>query len=440
MKSLRWTIGSSSRLGLIRVGLIRRCLCETTNKGGGGGNDGKDTSTDDTKNNAPIPTVSNTGGGPGTMSERGEETRGALKIFMATQKEGMKGDGLWARLRREANPVTTSFQQQQQQQQPSSRSSSSGEGEDGVSTPPPRRTWSSPRHPQSLRPSSPDPSGGERGNVSDGQQRGRMPTEQRNTSRSSDGDSSVGTMNRPPPRRSFNPRGGAKGNSAPRVFASVSSDDGGNNFAGGGGGCSSGGRKKRRGTGPEGEGSGGGGRFGDTMPPAVKAMLDDDAFFQAIQKGYSIDTRGLDGIDVFLAEVYLNSLKTHDGRVRTVVESPGLRRTQLPKPRPIHQLIASMRPMITSVPEGSEGHKLGTNSTMLISGNLTLFDPYSYVLSLLYSDLLFRTYAYFAGAQAWQAISRNYYIREADKVSMCNQIAMKRGDLTLLLNSTLTLL
>ena len=77
---------------------------------------------------------------------------------------------------------------------------------------------------------------------------------------------------------------------------------------------------------------------------------------------------------------------------------------------------------------------------MLISGNLTLFDPYSYVLSLLYSDLLFRTYAYFAGAQAWQAISRNYYIREADKVSMCNQIAMKRGDLTLLLNSTLTLL
>ena len=365
MKSLRWTICSSSRVGLLRMGLIRRGFCETINKGGGGGEDGKDSSTDDTKNNAPIPTVSNTGGGPGTMSERGEETRGALKNFMATQKEGMKGDGLWARLRREANPMTPSFQQQQQQPPSSSQSSSSGEGEGGNSSPP-RRSWSSPKHPQSLRPSSPDPSSGERGSGNDEQQRGRMPMEQRNTSRSGDSDSSRGTMNRPPPRRSFNPRGGAKGNSAPRVFASASSDDGGNNFAGGGG-SSSGGRKKRRGTGPEGEGSGGGGRFGDSMPPAVKAMLDDEAFFQAIQKGYSIDTRGLDGIDVFLAEVYLNSLKTSDARVRTVVESPGLRRTQLPKPRPIHQLIASMRPMITSVPEGSEGHKLGMFKLLLIS-------------------------------------------------------------------------
>ena len=254
------------------------------------------------------------------------------------------------------------------QQQPSSRSSS-GEGEDGVVSP--RRSWSSSKHPQSLRPSTPEPSGGERGSGSNEQQRPRMPMEPRNTSRSSDGgDSGGGTMNRPPPRRSFNPRGGPKGNSAPRVFASASSDDGGNNFAGGGG-SSSGGRKKRRGTGPEGEGGGGGGRFGDAMPPAVKAMLDDEAFNQAIQKGYSIDTRGLDGIDVFLAEVYLNSLKTHDARYRTVVESPGLRRTQLPKARPTHQLIASMRPMITSVPEGSEGHKLGTNKPMCISANLS---------------------------------------------------------------------
>ena len=115
-----------------------------------------------------------------------------------------------------------------------------------------------------------------------------------------------------------------------------------------------------------------------------------------------------------------------------MVESPGLRRTQLPKPRPIHQLIASMRPMITSVPEGSEGHKLGMFTLILTTIiNLSHFYPVSNRILLLLKHCFFTLLTPYIsiGAQAWQAISRNYYIREADKVSMCNQIAMKRGNL-----------
>ena len=86
-------------------------------------------------------------------------------------------------------------------------------------------------------------------------------------------------------------------------------------------------------------------------------MLSDDAFEEAVRNGYSIDTRGLDGIDAFFANVYLESLKTSDARVRTVVESPGLRRLQLPKARPVHQLVASTRPRITSVKVRGMGEK-----------------------------------------------------------------------------------
>lgn len=189
------------------------------------------------------------------------------------------------------------------------------------------------------------------------------------------------------PKRSFNPRA--------RTFAprAASGEEGGPPGVGGGGG---GRRGKRRGAG--GEGDGGGGRFGDAMPPAVKAMLSDEAFQEAVEKGYSIDTRGLDGIDAFFADVYLASLKTPDARVRTVVASSGWQRTQLPKARPVHQLIASTRPMITGAKEGSEGYNLAS--------------------------------------QAWQAVSRNYYVSEPDKAFMCDQIAMKRENIQLALEGT----
>lgn len=374
--------------------LARRSFCESTTK------NGSTTEKDNKKEALPpdAPTANNTadadaanrttstaaGGGPGSLSERGEETRGALKNYMTAQKEGLKGESLWAKLRRDNNPAfSPSSRPRQNMQSPPPSASSSGDVEmDNTGTnkedDAPRRSWSSPKHPQTMRPPTPD------ANMSDRREA------------STDGQSSQARVERPRsgppgdgrPKRSFNPR--ARQQFAPRAASGEESSAPGG--LGGGGGR----KGKRRGAG--GEGDGGGGRFGDAMPPAVKAMLSDEAFQEAVEKGYSIDTRGLDGIDAFFADVYLASLKTPDARMRTVVESTAWRRTQLPKARPVHQLIASTRPLITGAKEGSEGHRVAS--------------------------------------QAWQAVSRNYYVSEPDKAFICDQIAKKRDEIQLAIEAT----
>jgi hypothetical protein len=272
---------------------------------------------------------------------------------MKAQKGGIVGEGLWAKLRRDARP-----------QSPSSSPSDQGDGQREQTGA--RKVWT---------PRSPRPGQDRSANTSaSGAAASGPPVD--------DSESAEGTDQSPgkKTRRNMNPRlaGGAGRRGPPRVTAGA--EDGGIPMAGG-----EGFRKRHRGKDSDDAAPSGGAFRGADIPPVVLAMLSDEALTEAAKSGNSIDTRGMDPVDAFFAELYLESLKTEDNSVRSVIESPKFRRAQLPKPRSIHQLMASLHPAITSVAEGTDGHKLSS--------------------------------------QAWQVISRNYYVNEADKVSMCNEIA-----------------
>ena len=157
-------------------------------------------------------------------------------------------------------------------------------------------------------------------------------------------------------------------------------------------------------------------------------MLSDDAFEEAVRSGYSIDTRGFDGIDAFFADVFLESMKTPDARVRAVVEAPGLRRLQLPKARPVHQLVASTRPRITTV-------KVRVSVVWCV-GQLLVF----HVVSCVRRRLCPRpqqegTEGHALGAQAWQQVARNHFMSEKDQAWVCNLIAARHERMALALEA-----
>jgi hypothetical protein len=70
----------------------------------------------------------------------------------------------------------------------------------------------------------------------------------------------------------------------------------------------------------------------------------------------------MDGVDAFLANVYMDALKTKNNQVMTVIESDEFRRTLIPKPRPASELLATLVPPISSAQAGSEGHLLASEA------------------------------------------------------------------------------
>jgi hypothetical protein len=176
--------------------------------------------------------------------------------------------------------------------------------------------------------------------------------------------------------RQYNPR-----SAGPRKPKKAQAGDG---DAGGGGGSGGGGRRRREGGELEGSREGGGGNA--ALPPAIEALLFANDFFQkAAKSGKTLDTSDMDEADAFLADMFMESQKTESGEYRVVHENAGVGRVEIPRARPMEQLVTSMTPNIYAAPVGSTGYALG--------------------------------------AQAWDTISKNYYWSESDRDYMANGIA-----------------
>jgi hypothetical protein len=131
--------------------------------------------------------------------------------------------------------------------------------------------------------------------------------------------------------------------------------------------------------------------YNETIPPMLaNALFDMEHFATYAGKGKQIPEKGMDDIDKFLANIFIESFKTESHEVRTVVESPKLRRVLIPRARPLSSLIESMQPKIYEANEyGSLGYNLGS--------------------------------------EAWEVVSKNYYYSENERHYICNGIA-RLGD------------
>jgi hypothetical protein len=127
-----------------------------------------------------------------------------------------------------------------------------------------------------------------------------------------------------------------------------------------GGGAPRRGKSRRSSDGGPGDGSQRGGS--DSIPPAIRAVLSEEFFMEQAQKGYTIDTRNMDAWDGFLANIYMDALKTKDNAVRVVVEAPSFRRNILPKPRPTKELMATFVPPIRDALPDTEGHLIASDA------------------------------------------------------------------------------
>lgn len=120
------------------------------------------------------------------------------------------------------------------------------------------------------------------------------------------------------------------------------------------------------------------------MSPTMKALLFE---FDGLDvKGKQVNTRGMDDIDKFFAEAYVDSMKIESGIVRSVVQLPNYHRTQIPKPRPISQLVESLTPNVTG--EGL-GLELGLQawqvrcSSYTVTKSLLSFDHFDLLRSII---------------------------------------------------------
>lgn len=92
---------------------------------------------------------------------------------------------------------------------------------------------------------------------------------------------------------------------------------------------------------------------GDGIPEAIQALLYDHEFFKAqALKGKGINTRDMDGIDTFFAQSFMESNKTENSELRTVIEDESRRRVQIPRARGIEDLFYDAYSQIGEVDEG----------------------------------------------------------------------------------------
>ena len=124
------------------------------------------------------------------------------------------------------------------------------------------------------------------------------------------------------------------------------------------------------------------GKDSDMIPEAIAALLfDHELYFEKhARAGKMIDTEGMDGIDAFLADFYMeSSLVKPDGddpknEYRAVIESSTHRRVHIPTARPMHQLLHSMQPNIYEAPAGTMGYDLGSAAWEVVSKNTCYSD------------------------------------------------------------------
>lgn len=126
-------------------------------------------------------------------------------------------------------------------------------------------------------------------------------------------------------------------------------------------GATGGNDKRSRGGG----GGGGGGQFDDGgLDGSVQSLLFDHDYFEEMFAGgvKALNYDEMDDVDKLLAYSFQESFKSSTNESTTVLEAPSLKKTVLPRARTMKELYAFMQPDIQSVPEGTPGHSIATQS------------------------------------------------------------------------------
>lgn len=108
----------------------------------------------------------------------------------------------------------------------------------------------------------------------------------------------------------------------------------------------------------------GGGQFDDGLDGSVQSLLFDHDYFQEMFAGgeKALNYDEMDDVDKLLAYSFQESFKSSTHETTTVVEAPTLKKKVLPRARTMKELYAFMQPDIQSVPEGTPGHLIATQS------------------------------------------------------------------------------
>lgn len=105
------------------------------------------------------------------------------------------------------------------------------------------------------------------------------------------------------------------------------------------------------------------GRKADRKLDAIDVALGQwDSIVAAAQSGKVFNTEDMDEFDQFLGDILIEAAKSPSGEVRTIIKSPSFNRIQIPEPRPMKQLLASMHPNIYTAEVGSDGYLLGAQA------------------------------------------------------------------------------
>eukprot|EP00607_Mallomonas_marina_P004213 CAMPEP_0182428108 /NCGR_PEP_ID=MMETSP1167-20130531/21025_1 /TAXON_ID=2988 /ORGANISM="Mallomonas Sp, Strain CCMP3275" /LENGTH=346 /DNA_ID=CAMNT_0024610787 /DNA_START=111 /DNA_END=1148 /DNA_ORIENTATION=- len=159
-------------------------------------------------------------------------------------------------------------------------------------------------------------------------------------------------------------------------------------YKGSRGGRNGGGARKGRGRG-RGRGRGERGSFDDRGGEIDQALMpflyDVDYFETAARAGKTLDTDGMDELDAFFSNSFMQALKTKSGTFRQLEKTPEYHKVQIPQARPMLQLAQSLQPNIYTAAPDSRGYELA--------------------------------------AQAWEVLGKNQRYSEEDREIMCNTIA-----------------
>jgi hypothetical protein len=95
------------------------------------------------------------------------------------------------------------------------------------------------------------------------------------------------------------------------------------------------------------------------IPDEMKAYVNDiDDFEEQFSKGKVIHDEEMDEFDTFCADMFMESIKTKDGKVHEVFRTEDFFKTKIPQPRTIRRLVDVSTPRINQRSD-SEGYALG---------------------------------------------------------------------------------
>lgn len=318
-----------------------------------------------------------------------------LKNVSKTSEEAGKGEGLWARLRRDLGDQQPPKEERKPfggQNNTNNNNGNNNTNRDPNRPRPPPRT---PRVEGEYRP--------RYQNNNQQQQSVAAPGASSNASSTNQGSNNSGTETASAEKRWKRPGGNNNkvwNNRLPNkkggADKSAESGVGGAVFAEMGGDRSKGGRRSRRDN-DDGDNDRRENSY-DKIPPTIQPLLFDHEFFaQKAAAGNAVDDSKMDPLDALMADAFMDSFKSGNGTYQTYLQSSKSSRVVIPKPRSSVQLQYSMLPPVTCQPN---------------------------------------TPAYALAESAWGVIQKNFYYNDRQRLQMVSGIAANMVGLQAVLDKT----